>query len=210
MTKNLLFAGVFLSAGLSFCQAAVDVDWSYHARTADIYGETRGIEQVPGESFTFVGQDNTVIEHGEKVVFYLLTANQYAGDEEEQLYLRWWNGESESWIQGNWVKNIFLGKGGESSVGTFQEEPKDGEVMIDLWRFEVPISLVRTGEHYYCFQMKSWHPQYGMVEKYLLKQGRDLEFGGVNNLGQAWSASPADYFGNDWKFTVVPSASDPL
>jgi hypothetical protein len=129
-----------------------------------------------------------------------MTTTQFGGEGEEHVWLRWWNGEAESWHEAAWQKNVELGHSDET-VGQFHEKPADGTVRVDLWRFDVPASATKPGDNFYVIQLKNQLAD-GTVEYYLLREP-DVDLNGRNPLGQAWTATAANYFGRDWKVTIV-------
>jgi hypothetical protein len=178
--------------GLSV-RAAVELDWAYHD---DADGEDdRGTEVVPGEAFSFVSPDPARISTDDDVTLYVLTANQFAGDEDEEVWVRLWNGTEEYWVQASWVKNITLGEG-EDAAGSFHDQPGEGTRMLDLWKVDLEAGKTRPGDNYYVIQLKA-----GDAVRYLLRE-EDVEMGGKNNVGQASTAEASAYFGRDWKLGV--------
>lgn len=172
----------------------LNLENAYHSATAT--NDLRVSEKVPGEAFAFLGNGRTDIPDGDDVTLYVLTANNFADDADEQVFVRWWNGQEEHWIMGSWEKNIFLGTG-EKAVGPFRGSPMDGEMMVDLWKIVVPADKTLPGDNYYVIQIKGWSADES-TEYYLL---RDMGSGGENNMGQAWVATP-DYAEHDWKVTI--------
>lgn len=192
-----LIAGLWVMALAAGWAEDVVVDWAYHDDADGI--EDRLTEMIPGEGYAFVGNGSLKIPDGDTVYLYVLTANNFAGDKEEQLFVRWWDGEKAHWIMGQWMKNVYLGTGDEASV--FHGQPQNAPVMLDLWKFEVPADLTRPGQNYYAFQLKGWRDG-EPVEKYLVRETAG-DFSGINNLGQAWSASE-DFSGRDWIVEITP------
>lgn len=195
--KPLVFA-LFYALSLSIAHAEMNMEWAYHDDSDGI--EHRATEKVPGETFSFLANGSTSVSQADTVILYVLTANQFAGEGEEQVYLRWWNGQEEHWIQGQWEKNIWLGEG-EKGIGGFHGFPRWGEVMVDLWKFEVPSEITKAGDNFYTIQLKHWSDA-GAEERYLLRESAG-DFGGKNDLGQAWTASSEGFFGKDWKVSVT-------
>jgi len=88
----------------STARAEIQTDWAYHA----IGSAGRLTEQVPGETITFLANGSDQIADGDTVSLYMLTAGDFAGDMDEQIYVRWWDGYMSHWIMGVWVKKIPL------------------------------------------------------------------------------------------------------
>lgn len=175
----------------------LEVSYAYHD---DADGtDDRATENIPGETYAFIGNASTSIRDDDTVTLYAITANQFAGDAEEQILVRWWNGEEEHWIMGTWEKNLFLGAG-ENAKGPFHNCPPDGEVMVDLWKFEIGPGITRPGENYYVIQLKGWSEE-GATEYYLLRDG-GADGAGENNVGQAWTPEP-NYFEHDWSVQIT-------
>ncbi len=194
MQRNsaVLPIAVFL-VGASLCGAELNMDWAYH----NVATSDRTQEFVPGQGFSFLGNAKVSIPDADAVTLYITTANQFAGDAEEQVFVRWWNGKEEKWIMGNWVTNVWLGSG-ESDAGRFHGQPMDQSVMLDVWKFEVGADVTLPGENFYVFQLKGWTEGSEPAQAYLLKDaGADSK---PNNLGQIWTAG--DYFKHDWSVTI--------
>jgi hypothetical protein len=128
-----------------------------------------------------------------------MTANQFAGDADEQVFVRWWNGDREHWIIAEWFANATLDISGENA-GIFRGKPDFGSVMVDIWKIWIPADYTRPGDNYYVIQLKAWSPQ-GASEYYLLRDS-GVEGAKVNNLGQAWTEN-ANYAGHDWKVVIT-------
>ncbi len=188
----ILLAAV-LAAGTALA-GTLNVENAYHAATDDL----RVTEKVPGEDFTFLRNGKTAIPDNEDVTLYVMTANNFADDADEQVFVRWWNGREEHWLMGSWEKNIFIGSG-EKAVGAFRGAPVEGEVMLDLWKIVIPADKTLPGDNYYVIQLKGWSED-DATEYYLL---RDMAVGGgENNVGQVWIATP-DYAEHDWKVKIT-------
>lgn len=195
--KRLSFGILLAPLMIGLWAGAMEFDWAYHE--AD--GQTlRTTEKVPGLDVTFLENGSEEIRKGERIVLYLCTANQFAGDADEQIFVRWWNGTSEHWIAGEWVTNVMLDVSGEHA-GTFRGKPDFGSVLIDVWRIVIPPHIVRLGDNYYVIQLKAWSP-YGVIEGYLLRDS-GAEGARTNNLGQAYTEQP-NYAGHDWLIKIVP------
>ena len=175
---------------VSTAGAEIQTDWAYHA----IGGAGRMTEQIPGETFTFLANGSDQIADGDTVTLYVLTAGDFAGAMDEQIYVRWWDGYMSHWIMGVWVKKIALDAARPES--TFRGAPDKGTAEIDLWKIEIPSWITQPGENFYAIQLKACTADTA-EERYLLSRpGGD--FSQTNNLGQIWSASE-EFDGQDWK-----------
>jgi hypothetical protein len=176
--------------------AGLNMNLAYHD---DGDGEDdRAVENLPGRAETFLGNGGTSIPNSEPVVLYVMTANQFAGDAEEQVFVRWWNGQEEHWIMGSWLANVVLGSGDESA-GRFHGQPGGDDVMVDLWRVEIGADITQPGENFYVIQLKGWNEEGSSEEGYLLREKGDQD--GVNDVGQVYVVG-GDYFGRDWSVTI--------
>lgn len=173
----------------------IAVRWAYHDDADQI--DDRCGEQVPGERFCFLDAETTVIADDEPVRLYALTDRNFAGQREEQVFVRWWNGQEEKWIMGKWVKNITLGP--KAIDGTFHGLPGEGEVVVDLWLIEIPPEVTLPGENYYVIQLKGWSDDPRVM--YLLRDVPQDGHGALNPLGQYCTPEP-EYFGHDWCVTI--------
>lgn len=178
--------------------AEIKTDWAYHGRADGALSPAK--ENIPGQGYAFIGNANTVIPDAEPVTLYVLTDQNFAGDADEQVLVRWWNGKEEKWLMGKWEKNITLGQG-EGAVEPFHGQPETGATTLDLWSVEVPAELTLPGENYYVIQLKGWQKDAEPAEVLLLRDASG-EFTVVNKLGQAWTASK-NYAGQDWKVTIL-------
>lgn len=186
----LLFALAVVSAP----GADIQMEWAYHAAGNDL----RTSEQVPGESATFLANGTDQIADGDTVTLYVLTAGHFAGDLDEQIFVRWWDGYMAHWIMGVWVKKIALDAARPEA--TFHGEPNAGTADIDLWKIDVPSWITQPGENFYAIQLKACGAD-GSEERYLLSRpGGD--FSHTNRLGQIWSASE-EFEGQDWSVNVL-------
>lgn len=175
--------------------AEIQTDWAYHA----IGNGNRLSESVPGEAFPFLANGTDQIVDGDTVTLYLLTANNFAGDMDEQIYVRWWDGTMSHWIMGAWVKSVALDASRPET--TLRGLPTEGMATLDLWKIEIPGWITQPGENFYAIQLKGYAPN-ASEERYLLsKPGGD--FSQVNNVGQIWSASE-EFDGQDWKVNILP------
>ena len=187
-----LLAGFSLLCA-SICGAELNMDWAYH----NAAGSDRTQEFVPGQGVSFIENSKVSIPDADPVFLYVTTANQFAGDADEQIFVRWWNGKEEKWIMGSWVTNVWLGSG-ENDAGRFHGQPMDQSVMLDVWKFEIGADVTLPGENFYVMQLKGWTEGGEAAQAYLIKDaGTDSK---VNNLGQTWTAG--DYFQHDWSVTI--------
>ncbi|NCC50808.1 MAG: hypothetical protein EOM20_06275 [Spartobacteria bacterium] len=189
---------VYISVMAVFCcvvagAADLSLDWAYHDDADEL--DDRTSEQVPGEDFTFLGNGSTLISTDVPVTLYIMTAQQFGGDMDEQVFVRWWNGEAEHWIMGNWMKNIEL-----VDLDTFHGLPLDGQVTVDVWEVTIEPEITRPGENYYTIQLKAWLEGQDPEAVFLLRDTGGGE-ATVNNLDQAWTAG--DFSGRDWSLTIT-------
>ena len=191
-----LFAFLLGTLGaVSASQADIRTDWAYHA----VGNGARMAEQVPGESGAFLANGTDQIPDGDTVTLYVLTAKEFAGDMEEQVFVRWWDGYMSHWIMGTWVKNVALDAAQPQT--RFHGLPENGTVDLDLWRIEIPASITQPGDNFYAVQLKGFAPD-SSDERFLLRQpGGD--FCHSNNFGQVWSASE-EFDGQDWMVQILP------
>lgn len=195
MSSRLLhLCGVGMFAG-ALAAGAIELDWAYHAQAGQ---DNRVTENVPGQTLTFLGNGSTEISNDEPVILYVLTLNQFAGDADEQVFVRWWNGKQEHWVMASWAANVLLGSEGEGA-GRFHDKPDWGTVMLDLWKIEIDPKITRPGDNYYVIQLKAFSER-GTSEFYLMRDAGTAS-AQVNNLGQAWTAEP-EYIGHDWSVRV--------
>ncbi len=188
---------VLLFAALAARPACADLqtDWAYHATG----NGSRATEQVPGESRSFLANGTDQIPDGDTITLHLLTAHDFAGDLEEQVFVRWWDGAVSHWVMGTWVKDLRLDA--QRKNGRFHDLPAAGTVQLDLWRVEIPAAITQPGDNFYAIQLKGFHPD-ASEERYLLRQAGG-DFSRTNNLGQIWSASE-EFDGQDWKVEILP------
>ncbi len=190
------FVALLLSSVLALQAAATEIqaDWAYHA----IGGGSRTTERVPGEDLQFLANGTDQIDDGDTVTLYLLTARDFAGDMEEQVYVRWWDGYMSHWIMGGWVKNVTLDASRPET--TFHGLPVEGTVVLDLWKIEIPAWITQAGENFYAIQLKGYANGVS-EERYLLSRSGG-DFSQTNNFGQVWSASE-EFDGQDWKINIL-------
>ena len=185
---------LFLLLAAATAQADIQTDWAYHADGSG----NRTSEQVPGDHFAFLANGTDQVGDGDTVTLHVLTARNFAGDMDEQIYVRWWDGYMSHWIMGTWVKGITLEAGRPGM--TLRGLPKEGTVDVDLWKIEIPPWITQPGENFYAIQLKGCTPDTS-EERYLLSRpGGD--FSRTNNLGQIWSASE-EFDGQDWKVDIL-------
>lgn len=189
-----LVLGVVALACASTVFAGLNTDWAYHDDNDGT--DDRATEYVPAKDMPFIGNGKVSVPNDQVVTLYVLTANQFAGDLEEQVFVRWWNGEQEHWIMGSWVDNVYLGTG-ETDAGRFHGLPMDAPVMLDLWKFEIGADITKPGENFYVIQLKGWS-EGGTQEVYLLRDASDESSN--NNVGQANTSG--SYFGHDWSVKI--------
>jgi hypothetical protein len=170
-------------------------DWAYHDDNDGT--DDRAGEGVPGQSFSFLGNGGIEIPDGDAVTLYVLTVNQFAGEADEQVFVRWWNGTEEKWIMGGWATNVVLGSG-ENDAGRFHGLPNDAPVMLDVWKLEIPADVTMPGENFYVIQLKGF-TEAGSTEKYLLRDSADGAAN--NNLNQSVGTN---FFSHDWSVTITP------
>ncbi|MDR0994034.1 MAG: hypothetical protein LBN38_05665 [Verrucomicrobiota bacterium] len=191
-------ASIFLFAALGAAGAGANefhMDWAYHG----VGDDARLSEQVPGEALHFLANASSRIPASDTVTLYILTDHDFAGDMEEQVYVRWWDGYMAHWIMGNWVKNVTV-----DPQERFHDLPSDGEVFLDLWEVKIPSWVTQPGENFYAIQLKGYAND-TTEERYLLcRSGGD--FSRTNQLGQVWSSSE-EFDGQDWKVAIEPEPS---
>ena len=190
-TAAALAALLALAAPLGAIE--LETAWAYHAADAD----ARTAELVPGESFAFLAHETAEVSTSEPVVLHVLTAREFAGDLDEQVVVRWWDGTRALWVMGSWVKNVAL----DAAADRFRDLPDHGAAVLDLWRVEIPAELTRPGDNYYAIQIKGIGD--GVSEaRYLLARGGG-DFTRTNALGQIWSASE-EFDKQDWRVSILP------
>jgi hypothetical protein len=174
--------------------AEIQSDWAYHAAGSG----SRWTVSVPGEEFTFLANGTDQISNDDTVTLYLVTANQFAGDKDEQIHVRWWDGTMSHWIMGSWLKTLHL----DAGEMRFRGQPEDGTAAVDSGGVDIPPWITQTGDNFYAIQLKGLHPDGTAEERYLLcTAGGD--FTRTNRLGQIWSASE-EFDGQDWRIQIVP------
>ena len=172
----------------------IQADWLYHA----IGSSNRSSEKVPGEDFAFLANGTDQVSDADTVTLYLLTGEDFAGDLDEQVFVRWWDGTMSHWIMGSWVKNITLDSSRPET--SFHGQPETGTVTLDLWKIEIPPPVTQPGENFYAIQIKGYSAN-SSDERYLLSRpGGD--FSRTNQFGQIWSSSE-EFDGQDWMVNIL-------
>ena len=191
MRSTVAFLSFVLLAALSV-RAEIQTDWAYHAADGESW-----TERVPGETFAFLENGSGQIADGETVTLYVLSANDFAGELDEQVFVRWWDGAISHWIMGTWVRSVRL-DASQPDRG-FRGLPASGSVLLDLWKIEIPPAITQPGDNFYAIQLKGQGPDVS-EERYLLRRfGGD--FSRTNNLGQICSASE-EFDGQDWMINI--------
>ncbi len=175
--------------------AEINTDFAYHSGATD----ERGTEKVPGQTVTFLTPGASV-KDADPVAIYIMTANQFAGEAEEQVFVRWWNGTEEKWIMGTWLANAKLGTGAEA-IGPFHGQPATDPVMVDIWKVDITPDVTLPGDNYYVIQLKAWAE--GTIAEYYLTRDLATPENKLNNVGQAWTPE-ANWNEHDWKVVVTP------
>ena len=189
---HALLSMLLLSAPMA--RADIQTEWAYHA----VGSGSRISEQVPGEAHHFLSNGTDQVNDGDTITLYVLTAHDFAGAMDEQIYVRWWDGTMSHWIMGSWVKNVALDAVLPESQ--FRGLPAEGTVGLDLWKVEIPAWITQPGENFYAIQLKGFADDTS-EERYLLsKPGGD--FTQTNNFGQVWSASE-EFGGQDWMVNIL-------
>ena len=166
--------------------------WAYHAAE----GTFPAAEIVPGKSTAFLANGTASIPQDRTVTLYVLTDHEFAGDLDEQIFVRWWDGYMAHWVMGTWVENIYL-----SPSNPIRGLPASGEVMADLWKIDIPSWITQPGENFYAIQLQGCRGDHS-EERYLLRRAGG-DFSRRNALGQAWSSSE-EFDGQDWSVTILP------
>ena len=191
--KPCVAALLFVLCASPLAAEEIQTDWAFHA----VGNGSRLTEQVPGEEFSFLANGTDQVGDHDAIILYLLTAHDFAGGMDEQIYARWWDGAMSHWIMGTWIKAIALDAAKPET--RFRGLPADGSVLLDRWKIEIPPWITQPGENFYAIQLKGF-ARGTSDERYLLcKPGGD--FSRTNNLGQVWSSSE-EFDGQDWKINV--------
>ena len=192
---NRLLAIFFALVAAAAQAREIQMDWAYHSGKPD----ERASERVPGESFAFLANGSESILSSDPVTIFLLTPQNFAGDLDEQVFVRWWDGSMAHWIMGTWVQNVVLDSGNPD--GRFRGLPESGSITLDLWRIEVPSWVTQPGLNFYAIQMKGFSSDES-EERFLLKRSFG-DFSRTNRLGQIWSASE-EFDAQDWSVEILP------
>ena len=195
MKPSILLAGLVVLATPVRPVAAIQTDWAYHSAGDQV----RVLESVPGETVPFLANGSTEIPSADTVTLYVLTARNFAGNLDEQVFVRWWDGAMAHWIMGAWLKNITLS--GDSDSTRFRQLPASGSVQLDLWKVDIPPWITQPGQNFYAVQLKGLLGEVS-EERYLVWKS-DGGFSRTNHLGQIWSASE-EIHGQDWPVTILP------
>ena len=190
--SRVLVASLWLVGIVGAAAQDFRMDWAYHAAE----GVEAAAEKVPGEEFCFLANGRSAIPQNEPVTLYVMTDRGFAGDFDEQVFVRWWDGYMAHWVMGTWVKNIRL-----SPSMQVRGRPEEGEKLVDLWRVDIPAWITQPGDNFYAIQLKGCNAGY-CEERYLLRRGEG-DFSRRNPLGQAWSSSE-EFDGQDWRVKILP------
>ncbi|NLG34036.1 MAG: hypothetical protein GX548_01640 [Lentisphaerae bacterium] len=175
--------------------AAFQTEWAYHSA-----GDSARLQEtVPGRDIPFLANASQEIPDADPVTLYVITAHNFAGDPEEQIFVRWWDGAMAHWIMGVWVDNITVSA--EPEDARFRGEPSEGTLFLDLWKIVVPAWITQPGQNYYAIQLKAF--QDGDSESRYLVQQVQGGFSRTNRFGQIWSASE-EVHGQDWSVRILP------
>lgn len=190
-----------LCVGLTlFSQAAVFadevlMDWAYHDDDDEV--DDRHLEKVPGEKFTFLNNNGTnEVSRSSNVVLYVLSPP--TGDDGNiEVAVRWWNGETETWLPARQVKEITLGR--DAPGGTFHGSPRRGQKKAILWLVKITPEDTRPGDNYYFFRVRLIKVDGRETVRYLTRSDPHHD----NNLGQSWSPV-SEVYGRDWLVRIIP------
>lgn len=175
-------------------RAEIQTDWAYHSAG----DEGRLADKPPGADVPFLANGTDRVPDGETITLYVLTAHDFAGSLDEQIFVRWWDGAMSHWIMGAWVANLTLDAARPETC--FRGLPTEGSIGLDLWKVEIPPWITQPGENFYAIQLKGYADGTS-EERYLLSRlGGD--FCHINHLGQIWSASE-EFDGQDWIVHIV-------
>lgn len=178
---------LLLTAG---AQAFIYTDWAYHNDGREM------AELIPGRSDFFRPEQNKTVSKEQPVQLFLLTPYDYAGEKEEKIRLRWWNGEKEHWLDAEWVDNVVLSAQADP-VQTFHGQPERDDMLLDVWKVTVPASMIHAGSNYYVFQMIGTDPKGLRNEAVILSRLPGDAPGECNILGQ-YLIRNGSFFGKDW------------
>lgn len=188
-----LVAWMLLSVPLAAWE--IDTNWAYHSAG----DEARLTDTVPGVESTFLAGGSTRISSADPITLYVMTSHNFAGEMEESVHVRWWDGARPHWIMGTWMANRVLEAGPEG--GQFRGHPQEGAVTVDLWKVDIPPWVTQPGWNFYAIQLRGTQEEV-TEERYLLSRTGG-GFSRTNRLGQAWSASE-EFDGQDWNLEILP------
>lgn len=163
-------------------------------------------DQTP-DAITVPGSDRRFFEpagsrmsvpNSEAVTLFILTDRGFAGDAEEQIYVRWWDGYVTHWVMGFWVRNVTAGEVA-AVLPSFGNAVADPSELLDVWQVEIPSWMTQPGDNYYAIQLKSYAPG-GAESRFLLARSAG-DFSATNRVGQVFSASE-EIQEQDWKVTI--------
>lgn len=178
-------AAFVLATALAARAGEINTDWLYHAAP----GVAPASVPVPGTASTFLSLPS---RPSDPTLVFVLTPTRFAGGSSEQVFVRWWDGRMAHWVMGFWVRNLTRADL-PPDASYAQSLPPD--VVLDLWRVEIPSWIPQPGENFYAIQLKASSPD-ASSERYLLASGGG-DFSRTNALGQVWSASE-EFDGQDW------------
>lgn len=172
----------------------IQTEWAYHSAGS----APRLTECVPGTDLTFVANGSDAIPTSETITLHVLTAKNFAGELDEQVTVRWWDGTRAHWVMGYWVGPVEV----SAAQGGFRGQPVEGTATLDLWRIDIPPLVTRPGGNFYAIQLKGFQGDQ-VEDRYLLcRAGGD--FSRTNRLGQIWSSSE-EFTRQDWQIQILPA-----
>lgn len=182
-------AALFLAAAVAASAADIRTDWLYHAAP----GVDPASSPVPGTSSTFLTLPS---RPSDPALVFVLTPTQFAGDANERVSVRWWDGRMAHRVPGTWIRNL---SPADLPPGAPYSAPLPPDAVLDLWRVEVPSWILQPGEHFYAVHLQASDAD-GTADRFLLATGGG-DFSRTNALGQVWSASE-EFDGQDWPVLV--------
>ena len=194
--KALATILLLLGMGCIWTSAAgeIQTEWAYHSAGS----AARLTECVPGTDLTFVANGADAILTSETVTLYVLTAKNFAGNMDEQVLARWWDGTRAHWVMGSWVGPVEM----QAAENGFRGQPLEGAATLDLWRIDVPPLVTRPGDNFYAIQLKGYQDDHADDRYLLCRAGGD--FSRTNRLGQIWSSSE-EFSRQDWQIRILPA-----
>ena len=169
---------------------AVDWTWAYHDDDDGI--DDRQTEQVPGTDFTFIPSQPIVANQGFRI--YFLANDNFAGDNNGNAWVRWWNGEGETWFPTFRISTFDIGS------LNFHGQGVECYSLASVWASDIWGSSTRPGTNYYAIQLTS--PSHSPADwDYLLRTDPLTTGSGSNNVNQA-IGEEADYSGHDWPIFI--------